>query len=88
MSFGFLSPMNMSLSTLMSLVEPRMRCSSPLRKPSITETTMMRTATLKVTVSASLSVAVSVPNNNNDLHIKMVFDNWAFGEIVGSPRSL
>jgi hypothetical protein len=30
---------------------------------------------------------VSVPNNSNDLHIEMVFDNWAFGEIVGSPRS-
>jgi len=33
-------------------------------------------------------VAVSVPNNSFDLHIEMVFDNWAFGEIVGSPRSL
>jgi len=31
---------------------------------------------------------VSVPNNSNDLHIEMVFDNWAFGEIVGSPGSL
>jgi len=31
---------------------------------------------------------VSVPDNINDLQIEMVFDNWAFGEIVGSPRSL
>ena len=31
---------------------------------------------------------MSVPNNSFDLHIEMVFDNWAFGEIVGSPRSL
>jgi hypothetical protein len=29
---------------------------------------------------------VSVPNNSLDLQIEMVFDNWAFGEIVASPR--
>jgi hypothetical protein len=31
---------------------------------------------------------VSVPNNSKELHIEMVFDNWAFGEIVGTPRGL
>jgi len=31
-------------------------------------------------------VAVSVPNTSEELTIRMTFENWAFGEIIGSPR--
>ena len=30
-------------------------------------------------------VAVSVPKNAGEYSVKMVFDNWAFGQIVGKP---
>jgi hypothetical protein len=32
-------------------------------------------------------VAVSVPNNVKNPIITMTFDNWAFGEIVATPRN-
>lgn len=31
-------------------------------------------------------VAVSVPATTEELELRMTFDNWAFGEIVGQPR--
>ncbi len=31
-------------------------------------------------------VAVSVPNTNEELTIRMTFDNWAFGTVTGKPR--
>ncbi len=31
-------------------------------------------------------VAVSVPQSEKELTLRMHFDNWAFGEVVGQPR--